>query len=59
MRGSVEGKGLMSSWKEGAVMRLEMSRLNKLILALPDQSHVQLVPLLPGDMFNKPVLLGN
>lgn len=39
-------------------MRQEMSRVNKLILALPDQSHVQLVPLLP-EMFNKPALLGN
>lgn len=40
-------------------MRQEMSQVNKVILALPDQNHVQFVSLLPGEMSNKPVLLGN
>lgn len=54
MRGSVEGMTGQKSKRineqlEGvgaALMRQEMSRVNKIILAWPDQSHVQLLPLL-------------
>lgn len=53
-----EGNGI-NEQLEGAVTRQEMSPVNKLILVLPGQSHAHFVPLLPGDIFNKPVLLGN
>lgn len=47
MRGCVEGRmGQKRMNEEGAAMRQEMSQVNKLILSLPDLSHVQLVALL-------------